>query len=173
MGTYAMTNKPSNNDNELLKTLIKLDPKLFLVEDSVLSSVHILKSTNVDVCTAISKTKIAAGKYQYRLAKMADITRRKYYDAVKSSLSKVCAKCNTSKKKRSFTIESRIVDSNNKQKSSEPDKNQQTISGSKKLNDIKRFWDSFYCLYFYELYIFSLFFLLNIITNLNNINLNI
>jgi len=140
---FAMTNKPSNNDNKLIKTLIKLDPKLFLVEDSVLSSLHILKSTNVDVCKTISKSKIATGKYQHRLAKLAGISRPNYYDAVKSSLSSVSNKCSMSKKKQSFTNELRIVDSNNKQESLESNKKQQTAS-SKNVVDNKRTWEGFY-----------------------------
>ena len=101
----AMTKSPMDNDNALLKSLLEDNPKLVITEDSMASSIHLLKSTGVDLCKLVTSKKLTGAKFQYRIAARAGIRRRSYYEAVHSSLSSISHKCNEEKAKRqTFTI---------------------------------------------------------------------
>ena len=109
-----MIENPNNDDNDLLKYLLKKDPRLAIIEDSVTSSVHLIKTTDVDVCVLAASDKVTAAKFQSRIAVNAGIPRRNYYDAVQSSLESIYKRCNIEKPdRRSFTIEEQPSDNTN------------------------------------------------------------
>ena len=111
--TEALITFPADNDNALLKSLLEKDPELFKVEDSTASSIHILKSTGVNLCKLVTSKKITGAKFQYRIAVRAGIPRRNYYYAVHNSLSAVSNKCNAEKaKRRAFTADEQPEASN-------------------------------------------------------------
>lgn len=80
----VMMGRISNNDAALLQELKKKDPQLYVVEESITSSLHVLRP-NTDMCKYINN-KLAA-KFTYKIAKVAGIPRRKYYKEVMTSIS--------------------------------------------------------------------------------------
>ena len=121
-----MMSEPNNNDINLIKLLMKKDPELILVEDSITSSIHLLRPTTLDVCALVLSDKVVAAKYEYRISQKAKIPRRKYYETVHSSLTSINNKCNN-KIERPFANEKQVEITNKNEaylNNNEPDYNE-------------------------------------------------
>jgi len=90
--SFLMMTDPHNNDVRILKNLLHANPALYHVEDHIIGAKYLYDVELSAKSCEVLNNKVAV-KYSYQIAYQAGITRKKYDDAVESSLKAVKEKC--------------------------------------------------------------------------------